>query len=450
MGVHSIATLTSNNFLAFPSPPLVPPAIMLGWSGNGSPSGGFHHGNNDPDADGTIRAFANGAIAQHNPKTLARISKETACPGAGGPDDFCGEHYDFRFATAEELDAMAAFQEWLGRRVVENPPIIGENPPIPIYKAGFQEFDLTKLKFKDWRVEHGKELFLSPQATCDVCHANGGGHFRIELITQLPPGVPPLPFSFDALPSPPVIGTNILQNTGTAAEIAMLSELAGVNIPHDEDTFPGLAPDLFNVQSVIEAPRKDIFFHNSAVSALTVSKHHKKYPRLATIEDATEFYFRPPFARTFDGEGNIIAPGAPQREALEIIPFVRGQRTETLEDFLAFAGPYGIEKLGAFQRALSAYYAIRDCERLIKESITRIEVGASPMLAIKHCDFALIDAKDVLYGAQLKKPIYRKVVRQASRLQYQIWNAAYNHNTKKLNKILTRLGKMREQIATIE
>ena len=56
-----------------------------GWSGDGSP--------------GALREFATGAVIQHFPKTLNRV------PGV-----------DFRLPTAEELDAMLAFQLSLGRQ----------------------------------------------------------------------------------------------------------------------------------------------------------------------------------------------------------------------------------------------------------------------------------------------------------------------------------------------
>ena len=101
----------------FHGTPLLPPECsegvelelpQLGWSGDGSPGtprdlpGGIcqmHHGAVDEDADGSIRAFVTGAIAQHYTLSLDRVPGE-----------------DFRRATDEELDALEAFQRWLGRR----------------------------------------------------------------------------------------------------------------------------------------------------------------------------------------------------------------------------------------------------------------------------------------------------------------------------------------------
>ena len=81
---------------------------QLGWSGDRSPGtpkdleGGVcktRHGFFDESADGSIRAFVTGAIAQHYTLSLDRIPGE-----------------DFRRATDEELNALEAFQRWLGRR----------------------------------------------------------------------------------------------------------------------------------------------------------------------------------------------------------------------------------------------------------------------------------------------------------------------------------------------
>jgi len=69
----------------------------LGWSGDGSPG------------DGTLREFAIGAVTQHFPRTLARrpcsLSAVEADPRA------C----DFRLPTEAELDALLAFQLFVGR-----------------------------------------------------------------------------------------------------------------------------------------------------------------------------------------------------------------------------------------------------------------------------------------------------------------------------------------------
>jgi hypothetical protein len=121
-------------------------AHALGWSGDGSPG------------TGSLREFAIGAVAQHMPKTLARVSG-----------------VDFQLPTAEELDALEAYMLSLGRA---------------------KDFDLGKLSFKSALAERGKALFntkenpcqsgkaqpcdagdpvaLGKTANCNGCHMNAG------------------------------------------------------------------------------------------------------------------------------------------------------------------------------------------------------------------------------------------------------------------------------------
>jgi len=95
-----------------------------GWSGDGAPG------------DGSLRAFATGAVIQHFPKTLNRV------PGV-----------DFRLPSAEELDALEAFQRSLGRQNDLQLPLPLKNP--------------SALR--------GQEIFNSPaQGKCFACHFNAG------------------------------------------------------------------------------------------------------------------------------------------------------------------------------------------------------------------------------------------------------------------------------------
>ena len=80
-----------------------------GWSGDGSPG------------DGSLRNFANGAITQSFPLTTNRI------PGI-----------DFRLPTDAELDALEAFQLFLGRDA---------------------DIDVGAINFKSPVVARGRELF---------------------------------------------------------------------------------------------------------------------------------------------------------------------------------------------------------------------------------------------------------------------------------------------------
>lgn len=222
---------------------------QLGWAGNGSPGSPVneavchtHHGTIDPDADGSIRAFANGAIAQHSTKSLNRI------PGV-----------DFRFATEEELDALEAFQRWLGRRPLTAEENLIQNTP------NASEFDLTLLKFKDPRVALGRGHFLgvgqrNPNpgnpppvvpftaangAGCQACHTNGGA---ISLIAGL------------------------FRNINLNTFVELFSDdiglkVVGVPLPVDQGgSIPfARAVDAFNFQSIIEAAEKKAWFHNHKV-----------------------------------------------------------------------------------------------------------------------------------------------------------------------------------------
>jgi mono/diheme cytochrome c family protein len=364
----TVAALESTTLLAIgPNP-----TIELGWAGDGSPNGGFHHGFADPAADGSIRAFCNGAIAQHHTASLERI------PGQ-----------DFRLPTDAELDALEAFQNWLGRRAVVRPL----DDPRP-------EFDLELLTFNDPRAESGKHLYLSDQASCQACHENGGAHLE------------PPPF----LPGPPAPGANGNLDTNVDEEREFLSDLVGVEIPEDEGA--PAAPGASNVQSIIESVRKTAFFHNTAETDL---------------ERAIEFYFREPFT------------SSPGRAALDI--FAPGGHIDTLEEFEAFGGPHAINKMGVFMRTLFAYYALRDCERLLEESIARLDAGVSPDLPAQHCQFNLRDIRKALMESKMKPDPHRDIVVQTFFLDDRIESAIDSARRGPFVLILRDMRGMKDLIA---
>ena len=103
-----------------------PQGPRTGWSGDGAP------------ADGSLRAFATGAVIQHFTKRLDRV--------AG---------VDFRLPTEEELDALEAFQLSLGRQ---------------------QDLALP-LALKGTVPKRGQEIFLdNGLGKCNVCHGNAGAN----------------------------------------------------------------------------------------------------------------------------------------------------------------------------------------------------------------------------------------------------------------------------------
>jgi cytochrome c peroxidase len=185
----------------------VPPKERTGWSGDGAPG------------SGTLREFAIGAVTQHFTRTLNRV------PGV-----------DFRLPTDEELDALEAFQRFVGRN---------------------QDPDLATLRLKGAVPRRGLEIFLTDdtkQGTvaagkCGQCHGNAGAsaggvnsNFAtgIEQLTETPADL------IDPLRNPPDGGF------GTA-------HVKGV---------PGFGNGTFNTPPLVEAADTGPFFHNNAVSTI--------------------------------------------------------------------------------------------------------------------------------------------------------------------------------------
>jgi hypothetical protein len=105
----------------------IPPVERTGWSGDGAPG------------DGSLRQFLNGAITQHYPKTLQRRVG-----------------IDFRLATDQELDLVAAFQLALGR---------------------LNDLNLQQVVLTDAVADDGRVAFMDPfRGRCNVCHFNGGAN----------------------------------------------------------------------------------------------------------------------------------------------------------------------------------------------------------------------------------------------------------------------------------
>src|SRR5436853_5601701 len=179
-----------------------PQGPRTGWSGDGAPG------------DGSLRSFATGAVIQHFTKTLNRI--------AG---------MDFRLPTAEELDALEAFQLSLGR-----------------------EQDLTlPLPLKGIVPKRGQEIFLDNSlGKCNLCHSNAGATANFG-------------------------GGNIGNanfNTGVENLPDQPAHLTGELVPPD-DGFGKPGNGTFNTPPLVEAADTRPFFHNNAIE---------------TIEGAVGFY----------------------------------------------------------------------------------------------------------------------------------------------------------------
>ena len=206
-----------------------------GWSGDGAPG------------DGSLRSFATGAVIQHFTKTLNRI------PGV-----------DFRLPTAEELDALEAFQLSLGR----------------------QNELVLPLQLRGTVAKRGQDLFLSPTVgKCFRCHSNAGAN----------------------VPSP--IGGrsgNLNFNTGVENLPDQPQDLTGELVPPD-DGFGTPGDGTFNTPSLVEAADTGPFFHTNAIE---------------TIEGAVAFFNGASFNNSPAGRavGGIILDGT---QVVEIAAFLR-------------------------------------------------------------------------------------------------------------------------------
>jgi len=266
-------------------PPGFPHAQATGWDGDGA-------------LGGTLREFANGAIRQHNTRTLGRV--------AG---------VDFRFATDQELDALEAFQLFLGR----------EDEP-----------DTETMLFTDPLVSEGRDLFNRVDSStgrsgkCIVCHANGGANREA-----------------------PFAPTSVNINADTRVQDLSPPEVPpdggfGITVSTDPGV-SGFGDGTFNVPSLIEAADTPPFFHNNVAM---------------TIEEAVLFYLSPTFASSpaanniavFDeGVGVTLIPedsvaiGAFLR-VLNALENIRSARESLLfaGENAAFAGQSGLLQLADF------------------------------------------------------------------------------------------------------
>jgi hypothetical protein len=392
-------------------------AITLGWAADGSPL------DNDPKnpftgscgpADGTIEAFAIGAVAQHATKTLARI--------AG---------VDFRCPTGDELTAMGAFQRWLGRQF---------------------ELDIATITFSDARANAGRELFLNSKFGCDACHNNAGANAAFS-----PGNNANFETNVDFFGKNPVLGVTIPKDEG---DLLGEEEVPPDSPCHSTDPDTCVEGVGFNSQSLVEAARKNQFNHNGSV--------------IGSIEDAAKFYFTDTFNNSPAGHGKACAvagdrlgvPSAPigvggasgdnttcvnptsppPRVPVPLIP----ADYITLADIQSEFGRDAFNKLGFFLKSLSAVYSLNDCRRLVDETILRIDNGLPTNLPVKHCKFNLDDVASVLKSTRAGplSRAYSNVVIASSDLKVQLALAAKNHDTSKLKVIKDKLNNLRKKIAT--
>ena len=172
-----------------------PAGPRTGWSGDGAPR------------DGSLRAFAIGAVIQHFTRTLNRV------PGV-----------DFRLPTEEELDALQAFQFALGRQADLELPLA--------LKSAF--------------ALRGQEIFLDDTlGKCNQCHRNAGANATRN---NAPAG-------------------NLNFDTGVEDLEDQRIDGIGERVPPD-DGFGAPGDRTFNTPPLVEAADTGPFFHNNSIETI--------------------------------------------------------------------------------------------------------------------------------------------------------------------------------------
>jgi hypothetical protein len=185
---HTLAMRTSVNSPAGP---------RTGWSGDGAPG------------DGSLRAFATGAVIQHFTKTLARVPGE-----------------DFRLPTDQELDDIEAFTLSLGRQ---------EDLTLPLQLEG-----IVPLR--------GQAIFLDGTlGKCNACHFNAGANSDPRVFGPNP--------------------GNRSFNTGVENLPDQPARLTGEKVPPD-DGFGVPGNGEFNTPPLVESADTGPFFHNNSVETI--------------------------------------------------------------------------------------------------------------------------------------------------------------------------------------
>jgi len=214
---------------------------------------------------------------------------------------------------------------------------------------------------------------------------------------------------------------------------------------------------IFNVQSIIEAPRKKSFFHNAAFTT--------------SIEDAASFYFTDAFVANGNsaGFGNSAFEGPPLPNAGSLpnpLPRAPGQPEanpsggpalalqELADTYFSPTDPVGgqdvLDTLGFFLRALNVVYSIADCERLTDDAIDRVQAGLPLEVPVLNCTTDLNDVNRVVGGAQVVVPSsYLSAQTEALQIATDLNEAAKERNAAKLTAIVSQLKTLRHSIATI-
>ena len=431
--------------------------IELGWAGDGAivdptvfgptttPQNqdcvdAVNLANADPtNLTNTLRTFSLAAVKTHFTQSLNRT------PGV-----------DFRCPTSDELDAMAAFQEYLGRRfelaLVAGVPDDTDDGPTSVntvtnFASGTQtDPSQPVITFNDPVAETGKDIFLDGNAQCNLCHFNAGANDATGLTHAPNVNDPSAPFPERNFASKSLVemmrcatvsgSPSTCVNGTTAGTTGLNAVVAPVLFPQDQGdkilkgpagesvtgsdcnnginnggnnacvSGTGLLIGSFNVQSLIEAARKKSFFHNGA---------------FGTIEDAEAFYFSP----TAD---NVKAFTPPRKNET-------GQQALATLATTYFNDPTQTQQvlgtMGFFLRSLSAVYAIADCERLVNDTMTLSAIKKPTDVQVLLCNGELNDVDRLIAGVTVQPTFasnYLLVQEEARSLQPMLKHAAKHRN----------------------
>jgi hypothetical protein len=210
---------------------------------------------------------------------------------------------------------------------------------------------------------------------------------------------------------------------------------APVIIPEDPgDGVPGgrTQEGAFNVQSLIEAPRKKTFFHNGAFT---------------TLEDAISFYFTTTFDNSQSGGGRVKAlfrHGEAGPVALAGLASSYFSDPSDTQDVL--------DSIGFFLRALSIVYSLEDAQRLTQDAIDILQMAPPVPTDVQALNFNndLNDITNVLNGAQVTLPAaYVNLQNQVPHIQSQFTQSLKAKNITLLTQIINQLQSLQESVATI-
>jgi cytochrome c peroxidase len=447
--------------------------IELGWAGdgaitdpdifgaattseNGDCKGAVDEANSDTtDLTKSLRVFSLTAVKTHFTRTLNRV------PGV-----------DFRCPTSAELDELAAFQEYLGRRfeLALKQGVPNDSDDVINAETNFATGTQVSsaqpvITFNDATAETGKAIFLNGNAQCNLCHFNAGANDATGLTHAPNVNDPSAPFPgrnfvskqlVDLLRCADITGSpTTCMNGSTATAHGLNAAVAPIVFPQDPGdkvangatalslassdcnnginndgntgcvSPSGLKAGAFDLQPLIEAARKKSFFHNGAFN---------------TLETAVSFYFSP----TGDLIKAFTAPrkGETGSTALANLATTYFSNPSDTQDVL--------NTLGFFLRSLSTVYAIADCERLVSDSISLVQQGQPVKLQAELCNGELNDVNNLISGAQVQVPSqYTTVAAEAKALEKKLTSAADARSQNRLNAILLNLQGMRHSISTI-